>query len=212
MNEFGPPADEIPREEIEEQRGKNHLLVMRDGTLMRGRLIAAGHEDRADRTTPYFVTFRAGGEEHRLDVEEVSRVILGEARHGLGSPADAPPSGTGVDKVMVSARQRWTRTGIKVQEGETVMFEASGEIQLSTDANDVAGPAGSRTGRRAREAPIRSALAGALIGRIDDGRPFAIGDRGQVTMRASGELSLGINDDWLDDNQGELIVRVEPKE
>jgi hypothetical protein len=51
-------------------------------------------------------------------------------------------------------------------------------------------------------------LAGALIGRIGNGRPFAIGDQTSIQAPESGQLFLGINDDTLNDNQGEFRVEV----
>ena len=52
-------------------------------------------------------------------------------------------------------------------------------------------------------------LAGALIGRIGpNGQPFAIGSGVSVPMPAAGQLFLGINDDGMDDNQGEYRVDI----
>jgi hypothetical protein len=55
-------------------------------------------------------------------------------------------------------------------------------------------------------APLPDALAGALIGRIDNGRPFGIGNLSALLMPASGVLYLGINDDIVSDNSGEFQV------
>ena len=88
-------------------------------------------------------------------------------------------------------------------------FIGSGEIQLSTDPNDIAGVAGSRTGRMSPGAPIPGALAGALIGRVGNGQPFGIGDQKiGITMPASGQLWLGINDDQCGDNRGQFKVQI----
>ena len=67
----------------------------------------------------------------------------------------------------------------------------------------------SKTGRKAANAPVPNVLAGALIGRIGtNGQPFAIGSGVSVPMPAAGQLFLGINDDGLDDNQGEFRVDI----
>ena len=65
---------------------------------------------------------------------------------------------------------------------------------------------GSLSGRFAAGAPIPNALAGALIGRIDSGKPWGIGDQTLIVAPASGVLYLGINDDRLNDNTGQFNV------
>jgi hypothetical protein len=108
----------------------------------------------------------------------------------------------------VSPRQAWTSTGITVKKDQTLSFNATGEVQLSGDANDIATPFGSKAGRKAPNAPLPNALAGALIGRIGGGQPFAIGSGVTIKMPADGQLFLGINDDGLDDNRGEFRVDI----
>ena len=96
-----------------------------------------------------------------------------------------------------------------VRKGETLTFNANGEIRLSTDANDVATAFGSKSGRKAANAPMPNVLAGALIGRIGtSGEPFAIGSGVSLAMPESGQLFLGINDDGFEDNQGEIRVDI----
>lgn len=118
-----------------------------------------------------------------------------------------PPGET--TSVAVVADEQWTPTGVYVREGEYVSFSARGELQLSPDPSDVAQPAGSLLGRRAAGAPMPTALAGSLIGRVGNSRPFGIGNQTQpLRMPASGELHLGINDDYFSDNGGEFEVMV----
>jgi hypothetical protein len=119
----------------------------------------------------------------------------------------------------VSARQQWTATGITVREGDTVLFEASGEIRLNREGNWTAQPAGSPDNRYDRNAPVPTALVGALIGRIGaarplapSGRPFAIGNQTSVVMPDSGALYLGINDSNTADNSGTFSVHVRVRE
>ena len=88
-------------------------------------------------------------------------------------------------------------------------FNGSGEIQLSADQSDIAGVAGSRTGRTSPNAPLPAALAGALIGRVGNSRPFGIGDqKTALGMPATGQLFLGINDDHCGDNRGQFKVEI----
>ena len=111
--------------------------------------------------------------------------------------------------IVVDAREPWTDTGIDVQPGDTISVDASGTVRLSGDAADIADPGGARSGRRAPDAPVRQALAGALIARIGNGRAVAI-PAGNREFRASqaGRLYFGINDDYLGDNSGQFRVRV----
>jgi hypothetical protein len=58
------------------------------------------------------------------------------------------------------------------------------------------------------QAPLPTSLAGALIGRIGNGRPFGIGNQTSIPAPAAGQLFLGINDGQLDDNSGEFRVEI----
>jgi len=57
--------------------------------------------------------------------------------------------------------------------------------------------------------PFPNAFAGALIGRVGNSAPFAIGNAATLGMPASGQLYLGINDDQVADNHGAFIVKVQ---
>jgi hypothetical protein len=86
-------------------------------------------------------------------------------------------------------------------------------VYLRANGDSEAGPAGSRDGyRAARRAPLPNALAGALVGRVGNGRPFGIGDQTSVTMPDDGRLYLSVNDDALGDNTGAFQVRIVPTE
>jgi PA-IL-like protein len=108
----------------------------------------------------------------------------------------------------VSATQRWTDTGIDIHAGDTITFDAYGTVRLSSDPNDVADPLGSHQGRRAVDAPLQNASAGALIARIGSS-VILIGDHRTITRYPlSGRLYLGVNDDYLNDNSGQYTVSV----
>lgn len=127
---------------------------------------------------------------------------------------DAVTGATGdrtTDVVIVRAEQRWTDTGINVTRGDRLQVKADGTIVMSGTAQggDTATPAGSRTGRRAPDAPFPQQPAGGLIGRIGDSGPFYFGDGGALgAVPASGRLFLGVNDDYLGDNSGEFRVTI----
>ena len=117
-------------------------------------------------------------------------------------------TGTSGQLIAVNPAQRWTDTGMWVEAGDLVTFDAEGSIEMSGNNGDTATPAGSRTGRRAPDAPLRNQSAGILIARVGNAATFAVGDRRTVRAPASGELFLGVNDDILVDNRGEYRVSV----
>ena len=120
--------------------------------------------------------------------------------------SDAPGSARAV---VVPANVQWTNTGIAVSRGQALRFESTGEIRLSFDSDDVARPAGTINHRFLEKAPIPSAPAGALIGRVGNGPAFAIGTATKAfDMPASGRLYLGVNDDHAPDNSGNFVVKI----
>jgi len=111
--------------------------------------------------------------------------------------------------VNVGGTPRWIDTGLQVFAGDSVRFQATGTVQMSGDANDVADPGGSRAQRLAPDAPLPDRLAGALIARVEHGAPFFVGARTTpIPMRQTGRLLLSVNDDHLEDNRGEFRVAV----
>ena len=105
----------------------------------------------------------------------------------------------------VPANVQWTPTGIRVTQGETLRFTSTGEIRF-TGNDDRASVAGSLAHKLVPGSPLPAALAGALIGRIDNGRAFGIGDQTTIVVPASGLLYLGTNDDNVSDNSGQFQV------
>jgi Ca2+-binding EF-hand superfamily protein len=120
------------------------------------------------------------------------------------SAAGAGAVGTAGRTIELDAGRGWMDTGFDVRSGETLVFEASGTVQLSSNTADTAGPGGS--GRRAQSAPLPNAPAGALIARINDSAPILIGARQTITASRTGRLYLAVNDDHLGDNLGDFIV------
>lgn len=117
-------------------------------------------------------------------------------------------AGTSGQLIAVNPTQRWTDTGMWVEAGDMIVFDAEGSIEMSGNNGDTATPAGSRTGRRAAEAPLRNQPAGILIARVGNSGVLAVGDRRTIRAPVSGELFLGVNDDILVDNRGEYRVGV----
>jgi hypothetical protein len=146
---------------------------------------------------------------NRLDVNNDNRVTRGEFRGQVIDEDDtlnaAPTAG---EEIVVYPQERWTDSGLRVRAGDVMYFDTTGNIRLSSDRSDVATAAGARSGRRAADSLLSNQPAGALIGRIDNGEPFFIGNRRSVRAPGSGRLYLGVNDDYLEDNSGEFRVMV----
>lgn len=131
------------------------------------------------------------------------------SRREFNSVPDATLARDSATDIRVDPRERWNDSGVYVRAGDRINLNATGSIQMSIgDANDIATPGGSRTGRKAANAIFRDQAAGALIGRIGNGTPFFIGSTGQFTAQGTGQLYLGVNDDYLQDNTGEFIVSI----
>lgn len=111
-------------------------------------------------------------------------------------------------ELQVPATQQWTDTGIDVRAGDVIRVNADGTIQLSDNPNDRANPSGA--GRRAPNAPVGTAPAGALLVRVGNSAPVYVGANGTVPRAPiGGRLYLGVNDDHLPDNAGQYHVVVD---
>lgn len=180
----------------------NAVVVLRGGQRVTGELY-----DISGRS-PLNIVVRNSGGERELKSNDIARIIF--ARPGGPAVVDpTPDTGTGGGPgLVVAANRQWTPTNITVRRGETVTFESTGQIRLSGDQRDLATINGSLNQRYAAGSPLPEFLAGALIGRIGNGQPFAIGGQTSIEMPASGILYLGINDDNVSDNAGQFNVVV----
>jgi hypothetical protein len=196
--------------ELERVRQGQAIAVLHSGDVFEGRLVDIGGAN------PLRLTFSTPGGNRDVNSSELSRVFLSRWQ-GMPDSGGAvqlpgqvsPPLDQGGEGMTIPANPCWTNTNRSVRQGQRVTFNGSGEIQLSADRNDIAGVGGSRTGRTSPNAPIPGALAGALIGRVGNSRPFEIGDRqSALAMPASGQLWLGNNDDHCGDNLGQFRVQI----
>ena len=127
-------------------------------------------------------------------------------------------AGTGVNDSTLTANvevggtsneTRWTNTGVYIYAGDLVRFQSTGVVYMSAGDADVADPRGARSGRSAADSPLPDHPAGMLIGRVDNGAPFVIGDRNTaIRMPRAGRLYLSVNDDHLNDNRGSFRVAI----
>lgn len=189
-------------------------LILRDGRRVDGTLLSIRDgviDFEAQRRG------RLGGRERlRLGREDVIRIEFEDDRDdsggGFGANNDGRgggrPSGLRERDVRVSARESWTDTGIAVRAGQTIYVDATGRVRWGPGRQD--GPEGERNSPRNDGRPVPSRPAAALIGRVGDGNDvFFIGSSPEgIRMRSGGTLYLGINDDFLEDNNGAFSVTV----
>ena len=191
----------FPSNEVSQVNG-NHVLVLRDGSILNGRLVDVGG------TNPKRITFSTSGTNRDFTSNEVSRIYLARPNGSTSGGTSTSGLGQASGTIRVPANTGGVNTGMTVRQGQRLLFNTTGEVRLSNDMADVATPAGSKTGRRAQNAPLPGALAGALIGRIGNGQPFGIGNQTSIVAPASGTLFLAVNDDVLSDNAGEFGVTI----
>jgi hypothetical protein len=174
-------------------------IVLRSGQTIDGQLIDIGG------TSPLRLSIRTGSGERDLSSNDVARIVISRPDNVAGTTGVTPTTPAVPGAVTVHGNQPWTSTGRTVRRGQSLTFTSTGEIQLSDDPNDLADANGAKSARYAANAPMKQVLAGALIGRIGNGAPFAIGNQ-TITMPASGVLFLGVNDDGFPDNKGNFQV------
>jgi hypothetical protein len=190
------------------------VVLLRNGQVIDGRLSDVGG------THPLRLTVDTAAGPRDFSSNDVAQLHLaplnnrapvpapaggGSQQTQAPSPAPAPvPAGA----INVAANQTWTNTGIPVLRGQRITFTARGNIMISRTVSS--GPDGNPavTSRNARY-PLQGVPAGALIGRVGNSAPFAIGSNTQpIAMPTNGSLTLGINDDVLEDNSGSYSVNI----
>ena len=180
-------------------------LYLRDGSRVQGELVAVRNG------TIEFEERRGSGSGRtlRFDRDEVVRIEFENRRSGNDFSNGGRPSGMREKQTIVSGDVPWNDSGIEVRAGQTIYFEAQGQVRCGRDRRD--GPAGERNSPSNPNRPMGNRNAAALIGKIGNNSNdyFFIGDEtGPVRMRSSGRLYLGVNDDVLTDNSGNFRVVV----
>ena len=206
-------ASGLPDTELREATGPQHLLLLSNGSSVKGQLVAIrGGQGSAQEGQPRTYVFRSqDGSQQEYQMAQVSRVYMGTypfaAIAGGASITGLDPGLDPAGSIRVAATAGWVSTGMRVRRGDMVSFNTTGEVQLSTSGADRARSAGSPS-RTADRSPLPGAAAGALIGRVGSGQPFGIGDQAAVPMPNDGVLYLAVNDDELSDNSGAFVVKV----
>lgn len=199
--DFVGGARGLPETELVAARSDGDLLILSNGTSHRGSLVDVTGDREGDRVDVVFRT-REGGTV-RFPVSEVGRLYLGRLPDLSNVPGavattgstPSPPATSGnfaQTAGWVDAKQQWTSTQLTVRQGQLVSFRVDGEIGLGGD--HVAGPAGSRRQLSSARSPLPQEFMGALIARVGNSAPFAIGDvTTPIRMPAAGTLFLGPN-------------------
>ncbi len=185
--------------------------VLQNGQIVTGRLAAISNDGNQ------ISLIASNGQQNNYFASDIARLYLNPSAAqnalamnqqqygGAVGTTGTFPAGQAVS-VTVPANQPWTDTGIYVRSGERVQFNASGRIRWSPDLPPV-GPEG---GGSTPGSPVENAPGGALIGRVGNSAPFVVASGQIMTMPASGELMLGINDTGLSDNTGNFQVQIVP--
>jgi hypothetical protein len=197
--DFAGDGQNLPASELN-NASSGPGVVLSSGEWVKGRLFDVGG------TNPLRLSVKTDTGQRDFRSNEIRRVYF--SRPGSSGSSSPSQSSTAPGTVRVPATTRWVDSGVTVRQGQTITFDTTGEVRLSSDPNDVAVPAGAKSGRHATGAPMPNALAGALIGRIGSGAPFGIGNQTTVRAPATGRLYLSVNDDELNDNSGEFTVKV----
>jgi hypothetical protein len=178
------------------------FAVLKDGQIVNGQLTDVGG------SAPLRLTFRSNGADRDVQSNAVARIVLARPNDaGSGSGTGVGTAGSGASQgITVSSREQWTPTGITVRRGEPLSISASGEIKIGGPGNPSASPAGAGATDAANPTP--SVPTGALFGRIGNGAPFLIGSQTRIQAPAAGQLFLGINDSYLQDNEGTFQVEI----
>ena len=178
-------------------------IVLRNGQIIEGSLYDISGAG------PLRLTIKTNTGDREISSNEVARIVTARpenavATSGTGIAATAPVAGA----ITVQANQAWTSTGITVRRGQRLSLQTTGQVQFSDNPNDVTDAHG-KQGAFAPNAQMPQTFTGALIGRIGNGAPFAIGPQTSIVAPGSGVLFLGVNDGEFGDNKGnfQVIVR-----
>jgi len=189
--------------------GGGHVLLLRTGAPQQGRLVNMINGDT-------LLWENQGGQRQQFALRDVSRVYLNvdsvRSMLNVSAPATAAPAAPAAPsapsvQVRVDAKQPWTDTGIVVNQGDRLSFQASGQIAYGPNPGQSSAPEGA-TERRSNY-PDPNVPVGTLLGKIGNSAPFSIGSQTQaMPMPASGRLMLGVNDNELGDNSGFYLVSI----
>lgn len=110
----------------------------------------------------------------------------------------------------IYATRDWQSTGLQVHSGDTIAIRAQGTWLYTPD--EYHGPEGHARYPAPSSYPFPGAPGGVLLARFGNGdadHPIVIGRNiTMVQVNWDGELAFRINDDYLVDNDGFVVVKV----
>lgn len=176
------------------------FVILRNGQLIDGRLSDVGG------SRPLRLTVDTPSGSRDFSSNDVAQIWVNPGGRPVAR-AEAPAAdqpGT----ITVPANVAWTDTGVNVSSRMRLAFKATGDIMLAAGLSSGIGGSPAATAPNIRY-PVPGAPAGALIGRVGNGRPFLIGANTQLMqMPGNGRLMLGVNDDHVPDNSGSFSVTI----
>jgi TolB-like protein len=115
------------------------------------------------------------------------------------------PGTVRADNFVIAANAAWQNV-IPVKAGQSVTIKAEGTWNHGEASFGAYGPEGS--GKMDNGVPLPTESVGTLIGRINNGPPFAVGAGRTFTPTASGVLQLSMNDWGFDNDTGSVSVSI----
>lgn len=112
------------------------------------------------------------------------------------------------ETVTVSAGEGWQSTGLRFRPGQRVTIAFLGGTWSVWGGPKQQADGTGHLGEYRDNVPLPSVPVGALIGRIEEGQAFYVGNELDFVSQEKGTLWLRINDLWLSDNTGALVVQV----
>ncbi|MFZ6028729.1 MAG: hypothetical protein ACOYYS_13520 [Chloroflexota bacterium] len=140
------------------------------------------------------------------------------------SPTDRPQSGLGI--IVPGNTEGWLSSGVWLEAGDTITLSVSGTIDIWPNCEEtkasagfadldctlvtMVGPGGTNAFDPAKEDyPYPGGPVAALVGRVEGGAPFLIGEQLVRPVENSGVLAFAINDvTSMSDNGGEFVVQL----
>src|SRR5437762_9383832 len=132
------------------------VVVLRSGEVIDGRLFDIGG------THPLRVTVDTPSGRRDYTSNDVAGIYYGGASSGaVATSGQAAVAGTNAGTFTVPANQAWTNTGIRVNRGERIAFQGTGDIMVAQGASAGVGGSPIRPGGRL---PAPGTGAGAPLG------------------------------------------------
>ena len=135
-----------------------------------------------------------------------------QTRSKPGTRSSVTSLGSGNWRVLVSARDFWFDTNIRVVKGSTIKLRASGLVNWAPPGGTPwrVGPQGTRPpyDQDKHRFPLPDAGCGSLIMRLG-GSTYFVGESASIVVNEPGNILLMVNDDILSDNSGSFTVDVD---